>query len=136
MLLTSAQIKPKSFESRRNLSSFLFYPGRTRLKFTRVLGCCVASTVLILEYPNLSEGAESIGGQRRGDKDRMPLQWLNQCWQSLEEGAGKRCSECGKGPNSKHWFTTSFLQPLPYLVTPQRPEDCQLTSSFLLVLKQ
>ena len=22
-------------------------------------------------------------------------------------------------PNSKHWFTTSFLQPLPYLVTPQ-----------------
>ena len=20
--------------------------------------------------------------------------------------------------NSKHWFTTSFLQPLPYLVTP------------------
>ena len=33
----------------------------------------------------------------------------------LEEGAGKRCSECGPhGPftfyaNSKHWFTTSFL---------------------------
>ena len=22
------------------------------------------------------------------------------------------------GPDSKHWFTTSFLQPLPYLVTP------------------
>ena len=30
------------------------------------------------------------------------------------EGAGKRGSES----NSKHWFTTSFLQPLPYLVTP------------------
>ena len=39
-------------------------------------------------------------------------------------------------PNSKHWFATSFLQPLPYLVTPQVPENCQLTSSFLLVLKQ
>ena len=39
-------------------------------------------------------------------------------------------------PNSKHWFTTSFLQPLPYLVTPYGPENCQLTSSFLLVLKQ
>ena len=39
-------------------------------------------------------------------------------------------------PNSKHWFTTSFLQPLPYLVTPQGPENCQLTSSFLLVPKQ
>ena len=24
----------------------------------------------------------------------MPLQWHNQIWQSLEEGAGKRCSEC------------------------------------------
>ena len=38
--------------------------------------------------------------------------------------------------NSKHWFTTSFLQPLPYLVTSQVPENCQLTSSFSLVLKQ
>ena len=37
--------------------------------------------------------------------------------------------------NSKHWFT-SFLQPLPYLVTPQVPENDQLTSSFSLVLKQ
>ena len=24
----------------------------------------------------------------------MPLQWRKQFWQSLEEGAGKRCSEC------------------------------------------
>ena len=31
--------------------------------------------------------------------------------------------------NSKHWFTTSFLQPLPYLFTPQVPENCQPTSS-------
>ena len=28
----------------------------------------------------------------------MPLQWRNQIWQSLEEGAGKRCSECGVQP--------------------------------------
>ena len=35
-------------------------------------------------------------------------------------------------PNSKHRFTTSFLQPLPYLVTPQVPENCQLTSSFFV----
>ena len=29
---------------------------------------------------------------------------------SLEEGAGKRCSECGTYcSNSKHWFTTSFF---------------------------
>ena len=25
----------------------------------------------------------------------MPLQWRSQIWQSLEEGAGKRCLECG-----------------------------------------
>ena len=29
----------------------------------------------------------------------MPLQWRNQIWQSLEEGAGKRCSECDQYPN-------------------------------------
>ena len=40
---------------------------------------------------------------------------------SLEEGAGKRCSECGALPNSKHWFTTSFWKEMlgvwgtPYL---------------------
>ena len=26
--------------------------------------------------------------------------------------------EAVSAANSKHWFTTSFLQPLPYLVTP------------------
>ena len=26
----------------------------------------------------------------------MPLQWRNYIWQSLEEGAGKRCSECAQ----------------------------------------
>ena len=25
---------------------------------------------------------------------RVPLLWRNQFWQNLEEGAGKRCSEC------------------------------------------
>ena len=32
-------------------------------------------------------------------------------------------------PNSKHWFMTSFLQPLPYLGTPYWvPENCQLSN--------
>ena len=35
-------------------------------------------------------------------------------------------------PNSRHWLTTSFLQPLPYVVTPQGPENCQLTCCFLV----
>ena len=34
--------------------------------------------------------------------------------------------------NSKHLFTTFFLQPLPYLVTPSGPENCQLTNSFFV----
>ena len=36
---------------------------------------------------------------------------------------------CMCDSNSRHWFTTSFLQPLPYLVTSWGPENCQLTSS-------
>ena len=35
--------------------------------FTCMLGRCVASTVLLV--PNLSEGADSIGGQLRGDNE-------------------------------------------------------------------
>ena len=49
-LLTPAQIKPKSFESRRNLF-FLFYPGWMRLMFTCVLGRLVVSTVLSVPKP-------------------------------------------------------------------------------------
>ena len=44
MLLTPAQIKSKSFESRRTL---LFYLKWMRLMFTCVLGRLVASTVFI-----------------------------------------------------------------------------------------
>ena len=39
--------------------------------FTWVLGCCVASTVILVT--NLSEGADRVGGQLRGDKDRVPF---------------------------------------------------------------
>ena len=48
MLLTPAQIKPKSFESRRTLPPFFlffFYPEWMRLMFTCVHGHSVASTV-------------------------------------------------------------------------------------------
>ena len=42
----------------------------------------------------------------------MPLQWCNQIWQSLEEGAGKRCSECDLNPAS----STSILPRHLYLL--------------------
>ena len=41
------------------------------------------------QYPNISEGAEHVGGQLRGDKECGVTKSG-----SLEEDAGKRCSEC------------------------------------------
>ena len=57
--------------------------------FTCVLGRYVASTVLLV--PNLSECADSVGGQSAEIKVERGAQWRNRFWQSLEEGAGKRC---------------------------------------------
>ena len=116
MLLTPAQIKPKLFESRQNF--FFFLPGVDASHvYVRAwaLGC-FHSTRTYPQYPNLSGGVDRVGGQLRGDKecpfsgvtksgrvwrkvpesDVVPLQWRNQIWQSLEEGAGKRCSECDR----------------------------------------
>ena len=57
-MLTPAQIKPKSFESRQNSSSF-FYPG----------WICARLLPQSYQYRNLSEGADRVGGQLRGDKE-------------------------------------------------------------------
>ena len=65
-MFTPAQIKPQSFESRRN--SFFFTRG----------GCvscsrgCLGVRLLLqsYQYPNLSEeGADRVAGQLRGDKE-------------------------------------------------------------------
>ena len=64
----------------------------------------VVSLLQTAQYPNLSEGADRVGEQLRGDKE-CPFSGVTKSG-SLEQGAGKRCSES----NSKHWFTTSFLQ--------------------------
>ena len=65
MLLTPAQIKPKPFESRRN--SFLFTGGGC----TSCLCACLGARLLLHSYqdPNLSEGADCVGGQLCGDKE-------------------------------------------------------------------
>ena len=64
MLLTPAQIKPKSYESRRN--SFF-----TRGGCASCLRACLGARLLpqSYQYPNLSEGADRVGGQLRGDKE-------------------------------------------------------------------
>ena len=43
------------------------------------------------------------------------VQWSSFCGSKLS-GSKTPCWPL-QTPNSKHWFTTSFLQPLPYLVT-------------------
>ena len=64
MLLTPAQIKPLSFESRRNSFS-------TRGGCASCLRACLGARLLpqSYQYPNLSEGADRVGGQMRGDKE-------------------------------------------------------------------
>ena len=65
MLLTPSQIKRKSFESRRN--SFFF----TRGGCTSCLRACFGARLLpqSYQYPNLSEGADRVGGQLSGDTE-------------------------------------------------------------------
>ena len=59
-----AQIKPKSFESRRN--PFFTWGG-----CASCLRACLGAKLLpqSYQYPNLSEGADHVGGQLRGDKE-------------------------------------------------------------------
>ena len=65
MLLTPAQIKPKLFESRQN------YYFLTRGGCVSCLLACLGARLLpqSYQYPNLSEGADRVGGQLRGDKE-------------------------------------------------------------------
>ena len=58
-------------------------------------------------YPNLSEGSVTVGGQLRGDEDRVPLQWRNQFWQSLEE----RCRKARLGLRIPPTLHASRLTP-------------------------
>ena len=86
MLLTPAQIKTKSFESRWN-------SGWMRLMFTCVLGRYVASTVL--SVPNLSEGADRVGGQLRGSE--WPFSGVTKScrvWRKVPENDARSVDPC------------------------------------------
>ena len=71
---------------------FFFF---TRCGCASCLHACLGSRLLpqSYQYSNLSEGADRVGGQLRRDKD-CPFSGVTKSG-SLEEGAGKRCSECG-----------------------------------------
>ena len=130
ILLTPAQIKPKLFESRRN--SFFFL---ARVDALHVYVCAWALGCFhSLISTGLLEGADRVAGQLRGD--RVPLQWRKQIWQSLEEGAGKWCSECASAyvrTTLRASLSGTFLQTLPDLVTPLKghslsPRSCPAPS--------
>ena len=76
MLLTPAQIKPKSFESRRN-SFFLFFLSGVDTPHVYVRAWAALGSFHSLIGPNLSEGADRVGGQLRGDKECPFRQWRN-----------------------------------------------------------
>ena len=82
MLLTPDQIKLKSFESRRN--SFF-----TRGGCASCLRACLGARLLpqSYRYPNLSEGADRVGGQLRADKE-CPLSGVTKSgrvWRKVPE---------------------------------------------------
>ena len=65
-------------------SKLFFYPGRTRLMYVYVRAwtlCCLHSTQTF-------QRAMTVSVDRlRGDKECPQVQWRNQFWQCLEEGA-------------------------------------------------
>ena len=123
MLLTPARI-PKSFESKRislSLSlqffSFFFFLFLTRGGCASCLRACLGARLLpqSYQYPNLSEGAaDRVGGQLRGDKE-CPFSGVTKSgrvWKKVQESDARSvsCITASMTANSKHWFTTSFLQ--------------------------
>ena len=48
----------------------------------------------------------------------MPLQWRNQIWQSLEEGAGKRCSESALSLDNRAAHLSALISPPLQSLTP------------------
>ena len=110
MLLTSAEIKPKSFESRRNSLFFSLFFFFTRGGCASGSRACLGARLLpqSYQYPSLSEGADRVCGQLRGDKE-CPFSGVTKSG-SLEEGAGKRCSECA--------FTSVLVSNVVILTTP------------------
>ena len=67
MLFTPAEIKPESFESKRN--SYFFSRGGCTSCLRAWLGARLFPQSY--HYPNLSECADRVGGQLRGDKERL-----------------------------------------------------------------
>ena len=140
MLLTPAEIKPKSFDSRRN--SFF-----TRGGCVSCLRACFGARLLPQSYlypTNLSEGADSVGGQLRGDKE-CPFSGVTKSgrvWRKVPESDDRRVQQSLTLPSFlltvcatlRAPLSGTFLQTLPDLVTPLKghslsPRSCPATRS-------
>ena len=111
-------------------SSDLVLPGlriQLRLHFRREINFTLTRAAVRAVVVQQSEDSGSLDGT---------MQEYSLSKSQVKHDGARSSLGSNTKPNSKHWFTASFLQPLPYLVTLQDPENCQLTSSFLLVLKQ
>ena len=62
------------------------------------------------------EGRHDLRKVRKWQWERM-IEWFIHSWYLVQSAMNVYC-HTRVNTNSKHWFTTSFLQPLPYLVTP------------------
>ena len=108
MLRTPAQIKPKSFESRRNFFAFFW----TRGGCVSCLRACLGARLLpqSCQYPNFSEGADCVGGQLRGDKE-CPISGVTKSgrvWRKVpESGARSVCKALCRYKNLASCFSLS-----------------------------
>ena len=123
MLLTPAQTKSKSFESRRNsFFLFLFYRGGC----TSCLRACLGTRLLpqTYLYPNLSESADRVGGQLRGDKE-CPFSGVTKSgrvWRKVPESDARSVMHwVTSGPN--HTFTVPPHQVETEVQSPKVPES-------------
>ena len=107
MLLTPAQIKPKS-------ETELFFLFFTRGGCASCLRACLGARLLpqSYQYPNLSKGADRAGGQLRGDKE-CPFSGVTKSgrvWRKVPESGARSVTPSlwlGQG-NHPAWLTTAL----------------------------
>ena len=91
--------KTKSFESRRNsflsFIFFIFFIFFIIYFFTHVYVLMLGTRLLPQFYQYRPFRRALTASVDSCAEIKSALQWRNQIWQSLEEGAGKRCSEFG-----------------------------------------
>ena len=105
--------KTQSFESRRNSFFFFFF---TRGGCASCLRACLGTRLLpqAYQYPNgLSEGADCVGGQLRGDKE-CPLSGVTKSgrvWRKMPESDARSVGHEGTPPGQYRvlFFFLSFF---------------------------